>query len=54
MNTSGYFLFIDECGDQNLENFNPDFPVFTLCGVLVSQESLRKLERQFIDLKQSI
>lgn len=27
-----YFLYIDECGDQNLENYNPEFPVFTLCG----------------------
>jgi len=23
---SKYYLYIDECGDQNLENFNPSFP----------------------------
>ena len=25
---SKYYLFIDECGDQNLENYNPSFPAF--------------------------
>ena len=40
-----YYLYIDECGDQNLENFNPNFPVFTLCGVLVSRANKRKLEK---------
>ncbi len=46
-----YYLFIDECGDQNLENYNPSFPVFTLCGVLVSKENYLKLEKEFKDLK---
>lgn len=48
---SKYYLYIDECGDQNLENFNPNFPVFTLCGVLVSKENNRKLEDEFNALK---
>lgn len=48
---SKFYLFIDECGDQNLENFNPNFPVFTLCGVLVSRDNLRKLEDSFNSLK---
>lgn len=47
-----YYLYIDECGDQNLENFNPEFPIFTLCGVLVSRESKKKLEAAFNALKQ--
>lgn len=38
-----YYLFIDECGDQNLENYNPDFPIFTLCGILVSQNERNRL-----------
>lgn len=46
-----YFLYIDECGDQNLENYNPEFPVFTLCGILVSRENGRKLEADFNALK---
>ena len=42
-----YYLYIDECGDQNLENFNPSFLVFTLWGVLVSRANKRKLEEEF-------
>lgn len=29
-------MFVDECGDQNLSSFDENFPVFTLCGVLMS------------------
>lgn len=32
-----YYLYIDECGDQNLSNFDEQFPIFTLCGVLVDE-----------------
>lgn len=46
-----YYLYIDECGDQNLENFNPLFPVFTLCGVLVSKENKKRIEDDFNALK---
>jgi hypothetical protein len=46
-----YYLYIDECGDQNLENFNPEFPIFTLCGVLVSRENRKMLENAFNILK---
>lgn len=48
---SKYYLFIDECGDQNLANFNPTFPIFTLCGVIVSAEKLPMLEKEVNDLK---
>lgn len=34
-----------------MENFNPSFPVFTLCGVLVSNANKRKLEDEFNALK---
>lgn len=37
---SKYYLFLDECGDQNLANFDPSFPIFTLCGIVLSQEQL--------------
>lgn len=47
INTSKYYLYIDVYGDQNLENFNPSFPIFTLCGILVSRENKRKLEDEF-------
>ena len=40
MKTNKYYLFLDECGDQNLSSFDPSFPIFTLCGVIMSQEQL--------------
>ena len=40
-----YFLFADECGDSNLSVYEKSFPVFTLCGIIVSREQIRKLER---------
>lgn len=48
---SKYYLFIDECGDHNLAKYDPGFPVFTLCGILVSQHNLRSLGKAFEDLK---
>ncbi|MDE6377830.1 MAG: DUF3800 domain-containing protein [Duncaniella sp.] len=48
---SKYYLFIDECGDHNLTKYDPGFPVFTLCGILVSQNNLRSLGKAFEDLK---
>ena len=46
-----YYIYIDECGDQNLENYNPEFPIFTLCGILVSRENRKKLDADFNELK---
>lgn len=37
---SKYYLFIDECGDHNLAKYDPGFPVFTLCGILVSRQNI--------------
>ena len=39
-----YYLYIDECGDHQLEKFNPNFPIFTLCGVLIPEQSLGDIE----------
>lgn len=41
---SKYYLYIDECGDHQLEKFNPNFPIFTLCGFLVPGDKLNDLE----------
>lgn len=41
---SKYYLYIDECGDHQLEKFNPNFPIFTLCGVLIPEQSLGDIE----------
>lgn len=43
-NDSKYYLYIDECGDHQLEKFNPNFPIFTLCGFLVPENRLETLE----------
>ena len=43
-NKSKYYLYIDECGDHQLEKFNPNFPIFTLCGFLVPGDKLDSLE----------
>ena len=50
-NKINYHLYIDECGDQNLETFSPTFPVFTLCGILVRDDLVTKLEEQVRALK---
>lgn len=49
-----YYLFLDECGDQNLGNFNPDFPLFTLCGVIVSETAYTQIQVQVEALKQQL
>lgn len=49
--TEKYYLFLDECGDQNLANFDPSFPIFTLCGIVLSEEQLQILSLQINDLK---
>ena len=46
-----YYLFLDECGDQNIANFDPSFPIFTLCGIIVSEEQLQILSTQISELK---
>lgn len=49
-----YTLFIDECGEPNLKNIDPTFPIFTLCGVLVSDEKLKWLESEIKSLKRDL
>lgn len=49
-----YYLFIDECGDHNLAKYDPGFPVFTLCGILVSRQNLNTLNKDFEKLKTEI
>lgn len=51
---SKYYLFIDECGDHNLVKYDPAFPVFTLCGILVSRDNLYSLNNDFKKLKLEI
>lgn len=38
-----YYLFIDESGDHGLKNIDTSFPVFLLCGVLISEDEYSKI-----------
>jgi hypothetical protein len=49
-----YFLFLDESGDHGLAKFDPDFPVFLLCGVLVREDEYENIRQNFNNLKHSI
>ena len=56
-----YYLFIDESGDHGLVTLDPDFPVFLLCGLLMSQENyenardnINVLKRKFWQNKEVI
>lgn len=49
-----YTLFIDECGDPNLEKYDRTFPMFTLCGILVSSDKLKWLENEINGLKREL
>lgn len=38
-----YYLFIDESGDHGLKTIDTSFPVFLLCGVLISENEYSKI-----------
>jgi hypothetical protein len=46
-----YYLFIDESGDHGLVTTNPDFPVFVLCGILISENCLQSITNDIVGLK---
>ena len=50
-NTTTYYLYLDECGDQNLASFDRSFPIFTLCGVLISENKLSDFENEINSIK---
>ena len=39
-----YYLFVDESGDHGLKTIDEGFPVFLLCGVLVSEMEYYKMD----------
>ena len=49
-----FILYLDECGDQNLASFDPQFPIFTLCGIVVSEEQDKVLAERINVLKKEI
>ena len=49
-----YYLYIDECGDQNLEKYSDKFAIFTLCGIIVSQRQKENLRQKVLSLKRQV
>ncbi len=46
-----YYLFIDESGDHGLGNIDPNFPVFVLCGIVISEIEYENLRTNFNNIK---
>lgn len=49
-----YNLFIDENGDHGLSNLNPDFPIFLLCGIVISSKEYESIRIGFNEIKQAV
>ncbi len=46
-----YNLFLDECGDHGLVFVDTSFPVFVLCGILISEQNYHFVNKEIIYLK---
>lgn len=46
-----YNLYIDECGDHTLATFDRNFPIFTLCGILVPVKKVNAFKKAIDELK---
>jgi hypothetical protein len=46
-----YILFMDESGDHGLVTLDPNFPVFLLCGVLISEDEYDLFKQKTNKLK---
>jgi len=46
-----YYLFIDESGDHGLGNIDSNFPVFVLCGIVISEVDYENLRINFNKIK---
>lgn len=46
-----FLLFIDEAGDHGLTTVDPSFPLFVLCGIIVSQDEYKKIELEMSAIK---
>ena len=46
-----YYLFLDESGDHGLVCVDPSFPIFVLCGVVVSEQSYVRIGERMNRIK---
>ena len=51
MNSSKYYLFLDETGDHGLSFVDKNFPLFLLASCLFEEEELRKTEKEVNNFK---
>lgn len=49
-----YYLFLDESGDHGLKNIDINFPVFVLCGIIISKDDYESLRDSFNQIKQKL
>lgn len=49
-----YNLFLDETGDHGLTYIDDNFPLFLLCGCIISEKELCVIESRINNLKQSL
>jgi len=47
-----YYLFLDENGDHGLQTIDISFPVFLLCGILVSEKEYSVIDNRIKTIKQ--
>lgn len=46
-----FYLFLDESGDHGLNKLDPGFPIFVLCGILISEDDHRMIDNKIKELK---
>lgn len=51
MNSVKFYFFIDESGDHSLKSYDPTFPIFNLCGILVSEENYKTIDERIKKIK---
>ncbi len=49
-----YYLFLDESGDHGLKNIDINFPVFVLCGIIMSKIDYETLKESFNQIKKNL
>lgn len=47
-----YYLFLDESGDHGLKNIDENFPIFLLCGILISEENYEIIKKEINTIKE--
>ncbi|KJD31360.1 hypothetical protein PK35_14710 [Tamlana nanhaiensis] len=46
-----YYLFLDESGDHGLKKIDKSFPIFLLCGILISEENYKLIRNEINRIK---